>query len=220
MILQNFDLLTSAPAEFVRLLIMVAFGLIIAITVHEFSHAYVAHLRGDETARMHGRVSLNPLAHLDWMGTLMLFVAGFGWGKPVPVDSNNLRAPVRLSWAAVSVAGVFSNLLLAAVISLPIRLGLVGYPFGNFGTLLAYMVQINIVLAVFNLIPFPPLDGFNILSAALPANIMRPLVPVMRWGPFILFGLILIDNFSRTNVLATVIGWPVNHLTLGLLGLG
>jgi Zn-dependent protease len=220
MILQNLDLLTSAPADFVRLLVIVAFGLIIAITVHEFSHAYVAHLRGDETARLRGRMSLNPLAHLDWIGTLMLFVAGFGWGKPVPVDSSYLRRPVRLSWAAVSVAGVCANLLMAILIALPIRLGLVGYPFGNFGTLLAYTVQINIVLAVFNLIPFPPLDGFNILSAALPGHIMRPLVPAMRWGPFVLFGLILIDNFSRTNVIGTVIGWPVNRLTLGLLGLG
>jgi Zn-dependent protease len=219
MILQNLDLLTSNPAGFVVLLAMVAFGLTIAITVHEFSHAYVAYQRGDDTASRHGRVSLNPLAHFDRIGTLMLLLVGFGWGKPVPVNSSNLRPPVRLSWAAVSVAGVFANLLTATVIAFPIRLGLLGSPDGSIVTLLAFTVQINVLLAIFNLIPFPPLDGFNLVSAALPNSVMRPLMPAMKWGPFIFLGLILVDNFSRANILGTVIGWPVDHLTTIMLGL-
>lgn len=218
MLLQNLGLLSSDPAEFVRLLIMVAFGLTIAITLHEFSHAYVAHLLGDDTARRHGRISLNPLAHLDPMGTLLLLVAGFGWGKPVPVNSSFLRSPVRWSMAAVAVSGIVTNLLTATLIALPIRLNL----FSNYAliTLLAYTVEINVVLAIFNLIPLPPLDGFNLLSAALSGRVMRSLGPAIRWGPAILLGLLVVDGFFPTNIISTVIGWPVNHITSALLGLG
>ncbi len=127
MILQNLDLLSSDPAAFVRLILTVIFGLVIAITVHEFSHAYVAFRLGDDTAQKKGRLSFNPFAHLDPMGTLLIFIAGFGWGKPVPVNTNLLRQPVRRSMAAVSVAGVFANLLTATVIALPFRSNLISY---------------------------------------------------------------------------------------------
>ncbi len=218
MILQNLDLLSSNPAEFVRLLFMVVFGLTIAITVHEFSHAYVAYRLGDDTARRNGRVSLNPLAHLDPMGTLLLFIAGFGWGKPVPVNTSYLRPPVRWSMAAVSVAGVCANLLVATLTALPIRLGLLD----NIAviTLLAYIVEINVVLAIFNMIPIHPLDGFNLISSALPRSVMSPLTPIIRYSPFLLLAVIVADNFFPVNILGTVIGWPVNRIAGALLGLG
>jgi Zn-dependent protease len=217
LILQNLDLLSSNPAEFILLLFIMVFGLIIAITVHEFSHAYAAYRLGDDTARKNGRVSLNPLVHLDPMGTLLLFIVGFGWGKPVPVNKSYLRPPVRWSMVAVSVAGVCANLLTATLLALPVRLGLLGNE--TIITLLVYTVQINVVLAIFNLIPVPPLDGFNIISSVLPERVMRPLAPVLKYAPFILLAVILLDNIFPINILGTVIGWPVNHLTDALLGL-
>ena len=216
MILQNLDLLTSNPAEFVRLLFIVVVGLIIAITVHEFSHAYVAYRLGDDTARRKGRVSFNPLVHLDPMGTLLLFIAGFGWGKPVPVNTSYLRPPIRWSMAAVSVSGVFANLLIATLVALPVRLGLPGNDM--IMTLLMYTVHINVILAIFNLIPIPPLDGFNIVSSILPRSVLSPLAPAIRYSPFILLAVIVVDNFFPTNIFGTVIGWPVNRITGALLG--
>lgn len=219
MILRNIDLLRSDPAAFVRFLVIVAFGLAVAITVHEFSHAYVAYRRGDDTARMHGRISLNPLVHLDPMGTILLLAAGFGWGKPVPVNYRLLIPPVRWSMIAVSVAGVFANLLTAAVIALLFRLNLIGD--NDFlVTLLLSTLQISVLLAVFNLLPFPPLDGFNILSAALPGRLMRPLAPAFKWGPFLFLGIIIMDSLLPTNILGTVVGWPVRQITGALLGIG
>jgi Zn-dependent protease len=218
MILQNLDLLSSNPAEFVRLLIVFVIGLAIAITVHEFSHAYVASRRGDDTARSLGRISLNPIVHLDRMGTLMLILAGFGWGKPVPVNSNHLRAPVQLSMAAVSVAGVLSNLLLALLFALPFRLSLISYDDSFLMKLMIFSLQINVILAIFNLLPFPPLDGFNILSSILPIGVMRSLKPVIRWGPTALLLIVVIDIIFPVNILSLIIGWPVNHIVGGLLG--
>lgn len=218
MILLNLDLLTSNPVEFVRLLVMIAFGLIIAITVHEFSHAYVAFRLGDDTAHNQGRTSFNPFVHLDPIGTLFIFLAGFGWGKPVPVNASLLRRPVRRSMAAVSIAGILANLLIAAVIGLPFRF--ISLPNEVLMNLVLYTVQINVVLALFNLIPCPPLDGFNLLSTVLPERAMVSLAPVLRWAPFMLLAVLLIDNFLPVSILGTVIGWPVNHVTGALFGLG
>ncbi len=220
MILQNLNLLSSDPAEFVRLLIVIVISLTIAITVHEFSHAYVAFRRGDDTARRLGRMSLNPIVHLDPMGTLLLLLAGFGWGKPVPINSSYLRPPVRLSMAAVSVAGVFSNLLLVLIIALPFRLSLISYNDSFLIMLLIFTLQINVILAIFNLLPFPPLDGFNLLSTALPIRVMRSLAPVIRYGPFALLIIIVIDIIFPVNILGLIIGWPVNHVVGVLLGSG
>jgi Zn-dependent protease len=217
MILQNLDLLTSDPVVFIQLLFITAVSLIIAITLHEFSHAYVAYRLGDDTARKKGRVSLNPLVHLDPIGTLLLFIAGFGWGKPVPVNTSFLRPPVRWSMAAVSVSGVFINFLTAMLVALPVRLGLSGNE--TVMTLLVYTVQINIVLAIFNLIPIPPLDGFNIISSILPSSVMTPLAPAIRYTPFVLLAVIVIDNLFPTNIFGTLIGGPVNSITGALLGL-
>ena len=145
-------------------------GAAVAITVHEYAHARRALAAGDETARAMGRVTLNPLAHYDPIGSTMLIVLGFGWAKPVPVNPMNFRRP-RWDNLWVSFWGPLSNLLLAAVLSIPLRLGVLG-PYTD---AVRFMVYINIVLAVFNLIPLPPLDGSHILTSLLPVKAARKL---------------------------------------------
>ncbi|MEW6034165.1 MAG: site-2 protease family protein, partial [Chloroflexota bacterium] len=158
MLLGSIDLLQQDPLEFLRLLMMVAISLTIAITVHEFSHAFTAHRLGDDTAKRLGRVSLNPMVHLDPMGTLLLFLVGFGWGKPVPVNPLYLRHPAKWSMAAVSFSGAFANIITAAFVGLLTRFTLNAWP-DVLIELLKYVVVLNLVLAFFNLIPVPPLDG-------------------------------------------------------------
>jgi len=150
-----FNLFTN-PWEFLSFII----ALLAALTIHEFSHAWTANFFGDPTAKNHGRLTLNPIAHLDPLGTIFLLLAGFGWGKPVPIDPNNFKNP-KLDNITVSLAGPISNLILA------IFLGLI-YRFFNLPLLLeqffALMIFFNLVLMIFNLLPIPPLDGSKILS--------------------------------------------------------
>jgi len=133
-----------------------AISLVAAVTIHEFSHAYVADKLGDPTPRAYGRVTLNPLSHLDPLGTLALLVASIGWGKPVPVDSYNFSNP-RRDTLLVSLAGPASNIILALILAVIVRLA-------PASSILAIpMILLNIGLAVFNLLPIPPLDGSKIL---------------------------------------------------------
>ncbi|MGI6103294.1 MAG: site-2 protease family protein [Patescibacteria group bacterium] len=134
-------------------------ALMIALTVHEFAHAWVALLLGDPTAKYHGRVTLNPLAHLDPIGTLLLFVAGFGWGKPVPVNPQYFARPA-LDELLVALAGPASNFLLATILGLAYQL-LGDQPI--LGLVLILTMQINLFLMLFNLLPVPPLDGSKII---------------------------------------------------------
>ncbi len=137
-------------------------GLVVAITIHEFSHAFVADHFGDPTPRSHGRLSLNPLKHLDPLGTLMLFIAHFGWGKPVPIDPYNLS---KKEETLVAIAGPISNLFIALFFSIIFRFLPVNI---ILSTLLGQFVVVNISLAVFNLLPFPPLDGSKLFLNLLP----------------------------------------------------
>lgn len=143
-----------------------AISIILAITIHEFSHALVADHLGDPTPRAHGRLTLNPLKHLDPLGTLALFIFHFGWGKPIPIDPLNLKNPSR-GQMLISLAGPASNLITALILSLIIRFA----PIANIPLLMVffyYTITISIVLAVFNLIPLYPLDGSKILLGLLP----------------------------------------------------
>ena len=140
--------------------------MLVAITIHEFAHAWAANRLGDRTATALGRLSLNPLRHLDPLGTLMLLTAGIGWGKPVPVNPYNLRNGPKAGMAVTSLAGPLSNLLLAAALSVPLRLGLAPFTIWgasallpSLGELLLTVIIMNIGLAIFNLIPIAPLDG-------------------------------------------------------------
>lgn len=147
-------------------LIIWAIALLIAITIHEFSHALAADKLGDPTASLAGRISLNPLKHLDPIGTLMLLFFRFGWGKPVPFDPFNLRHPKRDA-ALISLAGPASNLILAAVCALILKLIPVSF---ITSVVLIPLIIMNVNLAVFNLLPIPPLDGAKILYGFLPRS--------------------------------------------------
>jgi Zn-dependent protease len=177
------NLLFSSPLSFV----FFAIGLIIAVTIHEFAHAFTADHLGDPTPRSQDRVSLNPLKHLDPLGSLMLLLIGFGWGKPVPFDPYNLENP-RRDAALISLAGPASNIILAILISLAIKFFL---PSG-FYSLFYPLIYINIVLAIFNLIPIHPLDGQKILTGILPKHLSLEYDLIMhRYGTIILIFMIL-----------------------------
>lgn len=137
-------------------------SLAVAVTIHEFSHAWTADRLGDPTPRAAGRLSLNPLSHLDPLGTLMLIISRFGWGKPVPIDPFNLKNPKRDN-ALISLAGPLSNLLLAGILAVILKLQPVGILF----SLLVPLITMNVALAIFNLLPIPPLDGAKILLGIL-----------------------------------------------------
>ena len=184
-------------------------AIVIAITVHEFAHAKSAQKAGDPTPGHYGRVTLNPLAHFDPMGTIALLLAGFGWGKPVPVNPFLFRRP-RLDNILVSLWGPLSNFILAALFAIPLRFGWAG----PYTIVLVYIVEMNLVLGLFNLIPIHPLDGSHILSGLLPVEQARKLDAFYaRYGVLLLFGLIL----SRATVF--LVGIPVSLAFFLLTGM-
>lgn len=186
-------------------LVFYAGALLLAITVHEFSHAWVASYLGDSTPKNAGRVTLNPLAHLDPLGTIMLLLVRFGWGKPVPINPNNFKNP-RLGSALTAVAGPTSNFLLASLLALVYKLTSVsGTTFGTFILLAIYM---NLVLMIFNLLPIPPLDGSKFFALFFPTLENRK---IEAYGPFILIAFILVGG--------TVFILPVIQFLLKVMGI-
>ncbi|MCL5407435.1 MAG: site-2 protease family protein [Patescibacteria group bacterium] len=151
--------LISNPIQFISFVI----ALLVAITIHEASHAWVAFLYGDPTAKNMGRLTLNPFAHLDLLGTIFLLIAGFGWGKPVIVNPHNFKSP-KIDNLTVSLAGPMSNLLLATILGLLYRF--INFP-DAVSQILVITIFFNLVLMIFNLIPIPPLDGSKILALFL-----------------------------------------------------
>jgi Zn-dependent protease len=197
--------------------IAVAFllGLVIGITVHEASHATSAYLLGDDTAYRDGRVTLNPISHLDLLGSLMLLMAGFGWGKPTPVVPSKLRGGI-FGPVAVALAGPVSNLLIvllcAALYLLP--------PFQDSGYLYIIVVMVaftNALLFVFNLIPIPPLDGSKVIFPFLPRALDGFVTFMNQYGPIILLGLILISFVTNLPIFNILLA-PVQPI-LSFLGL-
>ena len=179
---------------FTRTFIAGILGLLLAIDVHECFHAWVADRLGDPTGRYMGRISLNPIVHLDPLGTIMLLFSaisgrGIGWGKPVPVNPRNLRYGPRIGMGIVSLAGPFANLVTAAIMALPFRLRLV-LP-GALSELFGWFVVMNIGLAVFNLIPLPPLDGGHFLPYIFPRASWTFVHQLEQYGPFILILLVM-----------------------------
>ena len=182
-------MLFRLPPEVLVLLIPV---LLFALVFHEFSHAWVANKLGDPTARYAGRLTLNPMAHLDPIGGLMILFVGFGWAKPVPVDIRYLRNP-RVDMMKIAFAGPASNLLLAFIAGTILRLGFVD---GTVAMMIMLFTQINIMLAVFKMIPIAPLDGSEIFSGLLIRTNPELVRNLQIYGPQLLMGAILIGYFT------------------------
>lgn len=166
--------------------------LLVGFPIHELAHAFVAYRLGDNTAKNLGRVTLNPLAHLDPLGSLLLLVAHFGWAKPVPVNPYNLRYGPRVGHALVSAAGPLSNLLMASLVALAYRLGLLQGASRNVLDFAYMFILINCTLFLFNLIPLPPLDGFAVFNGLVGDRIASALQPLQTYGPMVLMAIFLV----------------------------
>ena len=192
--------------------------LLIAFTIHELAHAVVADRLGDPTSRNMGRFSLNPLVHLDPMGSIMLILTGFGWAKPVMVNPYNLRGNPRTSMAIVAAAGPISNLIMALLAAIPYQLGLLTPEFFSTFTvpspsfILTQFIWINLILAFFNLIPVPPLDGYKILIAILPSEMAYQLRPLERYGFIILIALLFFLPRAGIDVLGALVMAPASQV--------
>jgi Zn-dependent protease len=203
-------------------------ALVVSISIHEFSHAWSAYELGDPTARNLGRLTLNPVAHFDPVGALMIvFMAfsgfGIGWGKPVPVNPYNLRTHPRLGMGLTAAAGPFSNLVLATLFAIPLRLHV---PMPQLlGQFLVVLVVTNVGLAIFNLIPLPPLDGFNVFQGLL-STFRTPwayewgnaLDRMAVYGPVLLLALLALGWFTPVSPLNWLMGGPVQALMRLILG--
>ena len=210
--LENFDFL-AYPLSMIPYL---AITLMIAFTFHEFAHAFVAYKFGDMTAKNQGRLTLNPLKHLDPIGTILIFIAGFGWARPVPVNRFFFKKP-RLASILVSVAGPISNLILAS-------LGfIVAFGINRFGVLapegfydfLDIFIQLNIVLFIFNLLPFPPLDGYRIIEDLSPTNVRARMTQYEQYGALIFLVLVItpLGNYTIQPIFSVIIPWVGDGLS-------
>lgn len=198
--------------------------LLIAFPVHEFAHAWTANYFGDDTPRLQGRLTLNPLAHLDVMGSLMLLVAWFGWAKPVMVNPYALRRRSPAAPMLVSLAGPMSNFLLAILAAIPFRLGLVTTQFAqnsflpSLSQFLQLFILINLLLMFFNLIPLAPLDGEKILDYFLPAQWARWLEDIRPYGPVLLLLILFVGPMVGIDLFGWLIWPPISWLTSLLTG--
>lgn len=209
----------------VVLLVALTIALLVGLVFHELCHALVADSLGDDTPRLMGRISLNPLHHLDPMGTLLLFLVGFGWAKPVQVNAYRLRNGPTLGMATVAAAGPISNFVMATLFALPVRFGLVDarFPFdyadytvSNYLALICiYVVLINVVLGVFNLIPLAPLDGSRVAQALLPGEAGRFFRQLEPYGIGILFLLITVSWITGGQI--NPIGWIINPIRTAII---
>ena len=191
-----------------ELLLARIFTLIIAFTVHEFAHAWTANELGDDTPRLAGRLTLNPLAHLDVLGSLMLVLAGFGWAKPVPVNPYALQRRTPAGMMIVAAAGPVSNVGLALLASIPFLLGLVSVSSSILAVFVADFIFLNLVLFFFNLIPIFPLDGEKVLTYFLPPSGQAFLAQVRPYGPILLAMLVILSSRSGLNVLDIIVRGP------------
>lgn len=205
--------LFSNPLIFVVYL----FSLLTAIAFHEFSHAFAADHLGDPTPRLQGRLKLNPMAHVDWMGMLFLMMFGFGWGKPVEFDPYNLKNP-RRDAAIISIAGPISNFVLAIALSIVLKLIILFDQsiLTTIGLLIFVpMIRMNVLLGVFNLLPIHPLDGFKIVGGILPADKAHEWYSLQRYGMFFL--LLMILPIGGSSMLDKILSPLVSFFTSLLL---
>lgn len=221
MIFLHRDLLGENNLLFLTLTAATLFALLVGIGFHEACHAYMANSLGDRTPARQGRVTLNPIRHLDPAGTIMMLFVGFGWGKPVQFNPNGLRTDPKRATLLVAAAGPVSNLLMATVLALPIRFGWFPYynPFRRLGGIetfdeyvgvfLTATISMNIILGVFNLVPIHPLDGFKVVLGLLPDEFVDDWARLAQYGPGILLLLIALPFVTTWNPLGDLLG-PVS----------
>ncbi|MEI4829764.1 site-2 protease family protein [Bacillus sp. FJAT-53711] len=200
---------------------LLAMAVVIALSVHEFAHAYVAYKFGDDTAKRQGRLTLSPMAHLDIIGIIAVLLIGFGWARPVPVNPYNFKRP-RLAGILVSIAGPLSNLLLGAlgliawysllkfgvIDALPIAVGETLFQFFQI------FIGINIVLFIFNLLPIPPLDGYRVVEDLAPTNVRAKMTQYEKYGSIILLILVItpLDRYTIQPIFQVVIPYVLGML--------
>jgi Zn-dependent protease len=202
------NLLFSDPVVFLAMILTIFY----VITVHEFSHAFAAYLAGDNTAKDYGRLTFNPLSHIDLTGFFTLLLAGFGWGKPTPINPANFKKP-RRDLILVSLAGPMSNLISSIVFFIVLKYLVI---FGNFSsgnlliTFLVLLVEFNAMLFIFNLLPIPPLDGSKILFGLLPDKFNQFKINYTLYGPWILLGLVFLDIFMNIGFFQSLSTFVIN----------
>jgi Zn-dependent protease len=230
LILIHSDLIDDNFALFLVLVASTLFALLVGIAFHEFCHAFAATALGDRLPSRQGRVTLNPLAHLDPAGTLLMLLVGFGWGKPVQFNPFGLRVRPKTAMLLVSAAGPLSNFVAAGLLALPIKLDLVPYinPLGSIpgrflngnasgddyaGLFLTGAVYLNCILGVFNLIPIHPLDGFKVAAGLLPDDLSAEFTRLAQYGPGILLVILFaVPFFTGYSPLADIMGPSVRWL--------
>ena len=180
--------------------------LLFAITIHEYAHGRVALALGDPTAKNAGRLSFNPISHIDPFGAICLFLFSFGWAKPVPVDIRYFKN-IRRDTVLMALSGPLSNLAVALVTGIFIRYFL--FPWEIYVKVLIFMLLMNIGLGLFNLLPIPPLDGSHILENILPVSFAQRYERIRQYAPFIFIGLLLLDRFLQIGIFARLLGVPI-----------
>lgn len=230
LLLPYFDYLDEGILVFGVLFGSLLTALITGIALHEASHAFTADRLGDGTARMMGRVTLNPMRHLDPLGSILLLFVGFGWGKPVPVNPMRLRNGPETGRAMVAAAGPLTNLLIAVLAALPFQLGLVDWELrgsvsswgaNEYASLyLGSLIVINVLLAVFNLLPIAPLDGFAVALGVMPRDMARSFARLEKYGLLILMLLIMLPIATNYQVpgLWSIMGPVVERVTDLIVG--
>jgi Zn-dependent protease len=189
--------------------------LLFAITVHEYAHARTALSLGDPTAKLAGRITFNPISHMDPFGAICLFLFNFGWAKPVPVNPRYFRNP-RLGSLWVSLAGPLANLGVALVMGILIRYFL--FPWDLYLTMLITMLLMNIGLGLFNLLPIPPLDGSHVLESLLPYSALVKYRQIERYAPIVLMSIFFADQFLHLRIFSRLLGYPIFYLAHLLAG--
>jgi Zn-dependent protease len=215
MILQYLDSFLKDPFSTLLSLSLLLLSILVAVTIHEFSHAFASNKLGDTTAKSLGRLTLNPKSHLDPLGSLLFLFVGFGWGKPVPVDIYRIKkVPPLIGMSIVSFAGPASNLVTAILIGFCLKKLALEFGLSDIWIELGFtFVQISLVLAVFNLVPLPPLDGYKVILGILPRGLSMQYSGLERYGPIALIILFLIDmTVPGVSILSTLIGEPVKIL--------
>jgi Zn-dependent protease len=204
------SLLFQNPILFVAWLI----AILIALSFHEFAHALAGYALGDSTAKREGRLTLNPLAHIDLLGFLMLIFIGFGWGKPVPFNPYNLNKYPKWGPAIISIAGPLANIILIIFFGILLKILVVFTALGPENLLVQFLdilIMLNVFLIVFNLIPIPPLDGSKVLFTLLPSPKYDNFKYFLETrGPIILILLIILDSFSSVSILSAIFNWAIN----------